>query len=49
VGVLGHGRDWAPLPLALATVACTAPLSFLGGQLIFAPRTRPTPAQEVSR
>ncbi|RZU33073.1 GtrA family protein [Blastococcus saxobsidens] len=45
VGLLDRGHDWAPLPLALATVAVTAPLSFLGGRLIFA-RTTPTSSHD---
>lgn len=49
VRVLDSGHQWSSVPLALATVAVTAPLSFLGGRLIFAPATRPTPAQEMSR
>jgi hypothetical protein len=40
VQVLGEVRGWAPVPLAVATVAVTAPLSFLGGRLIFAPSAR---------
>jgi putative flippase GtrA len=34
---------WAPsgVVTALLTVAVTAPLSFLGGRLLFTPRTRP--------
>ena len=31
---------WSPVPLAVATVAITAPLTFLGGRLVF---TRPSP------
>ncbi len=42
VSVLEAGQDRAPLPVALATVAVTAPLSFLGGRLIFAPMSRAT-------
>ena len=49
VRVLDADHRWAPLALALATVTITAPLSFLGGRLVFASATRPTPAQELSR
>jgi putative flippase GtrA len=49
VQVLDSGRQWSSVALALGTVAVTAPLSFLGGRLIFAPATRPTSAQEISR
>jgi putative flippase GtrA len=48
VQVLDSAHQWSSVVLALATVAVTAPLSFLGGRLIFAPARRPTPAQEVS-
>ncbi len=49
VHVLDADQRWGPVALALATVAVTAPLSFLGGRLVFASATRPTPAQEMSR
>jgi putative flippase GtrA len=41
--------DWSSILLALTTVAVTAPLSFLGGRVIFAPASRPVPAQESVR
>lgn len=49
VKVLDSQLGWSSIPLALATVAVTAPLSFLGGRLIFVPPSRPTPAQEILR
>jgi putative flippase GtrA len=49
VRVLDGGHQWGPLPLALVTVAVTAPLSFLGGRLIFASPTRHASAQEMPR
>jgi putative flippase GtrA len=49
VHVLDANYRWGSVVLALATVAVTAPLSFLGGRLIFASATRPAPAQEMSR
>jgi putative flippase GtrA len=49
VHALDADHSWGPLALALATVAVTAPLSFLGGRLIFASVTRVTTAQEMSR
>jgi putative flippase GtrA len=49
VQVLDSGRQWSSVALALGTVAVTAPLSFLGGRLIFVPATRSTSAQEISR
>ena len=49
VQALDGGHRWAPLPLALATVAITAPLSFVGGRLIFASGARPPAVQEISR
>ena len=47
VHVLAGEHRWAPLPMALATVAVTAPLSFIGGRLIFA--SVPVAAQETPR
>jgi putative flippase GtrA len=49
VQVLDSAHQWSSVVLALATVAVTAPLSFLGGRLIFASARRPIPAQEISR
>lgn len=50
VRFLDGDHHWGALPLALVTVACTAPLSFLGGRLIFASGSRSsTPAQEATR
>jgi putative flippase GtrA len=49
VHVLAADHRWGPVALALAPVAVTAPLSFLGGRLIFASATRPAPVQEMSR
>ncbi|WP_167762122.1 GtrA family protein [Blastococcus sp. CT_GayMR20] len=49
VHALDSTHRWSSLVLALATVAVTAPLSFLGGRLIFASATPPARAQEMSR
>jgi putative flippase GtrA len=50
VRFLDGDHQWGALPLALVTVACTAPLSFLGGRLIFASGSRSsTPVQEATR
>ncbi|WP_051515787.1 GtrA family protein [Candidatus Blastococcus massiliensis] len=49
VDLVDSRLQWSSIPLALATIAVTAPLSFLGGRVIFAPVSRPTPAQEISR
>jgi putative flippase GtrA len=47
VRVLDGGHDWPAVPLALATVAVTAPLSFVGGRLIFGSVSRSASVQEV--
>lgn len=47
VRLLDGGYDWSPIPIALATVAVTAPLSFIGGRLIFASAPCSAPVQEV--
>jgi putative flippase GtrA len=49
VQLLDSRYHWSSVPLALATVALTAPLSFVGGRLVFAPASRPAPAQEIAR
>jgi putative flippase GtrA len=35
VRLLDHELSWGPVALAIGTVAVTAPLSFMGGRLIF--------------